>query len=308
MVLRPRGWSRRLSGALLVAVPLGASLCLDVAGREHLAPIERKLEDIRVVYDGEWTRTYRLEVAAGPGSSVHPVVAVSPDAYDRLHPGDTVRVRSLACCPVVARLAERNTGSSIADLAHAVLVDFRWAAWFVLGLVALVGARRLGRRAILLTGAAWLAAAVLLPSVDRVPPAVAPDWQPATARVTSSMRIHVIARGRRSDAGFALPQPYDILELRFVPAGARDSVDAVDAVDAGSVAGLAVGATLPIRYDPSAPRAARLDAGSRTHPARNRPLYWMVVGVVVAGATGLTWLLAPSLAERPRPVLDVRTA
>jgi hypothetical protein len=209
---------------------------------------------------------------------------------------------------VFARLAERNTGSSVADLAHAALVDFRWAAWFVLGLVALVGAHRLGRRAILLTGAAWLAAAVLLPSVDRAPRAVAPDWRPATARVTSSMRIQVIARGRRSDAGFALRQPYEILELRFVPAGARDSVVAVDAVDEGSVPGLAVGATLPIRYDPSTPRQARLDAGSRTHPARNRPLYWMVVVVVVAGATGLTWLLGAGPAERPRPVLNARTA
>lgn len=304
---RTRRWSGWLSGALLLAIPVGASLWLDQAGREHRVPIERKFEDVRVLYDGEWTRSYRLEVGATPGSSVHPVLSASAESYDRVHPGDTVRVHTLPCCPIVARLAERGTSDWLADIARAVLVDFRWVVWLVLGLAALYGAYRLGRRATVLAGVAWLVAALLLPSVDRAPPEVAPGWRPATARVANSTRIHVIARGRRTAGGFALPQPYDLVELGFVPAGARDSVVAVDAVDEGTVPGLAVGAVLPIRYDPAAPREARLDAGARTHPRRNRSLYWMVVGVVVGGATGLTLLLGPRGAASPSLALDART-
>src|SRR4029453_885633 len=50
--------------------------------------------------------------------------------------------------------------------------------------------------------------------------------------------------------------PYQVVQLRFVPAGAADSALAVDEVDAGSVPSLALGAVVKVRYQPEAPRDA----------------------------------------------------
>jgi hypothetical protein len=90
-----------------------------------------------------------------------------------------------------------------------------------------------------------------------------------------------------------LSVPYDVVQLRFAPAGELDSVLAVDVVDAASVLALAPGAVVRVRYPPAAPRQAMLVDATRTFRQRNRfhflflVLAWAGIGV----AAGLAWRL-----------------
>ena len=79
---------------LLLGVPIGASLWLDVAGRVHTGVITLKHERIQVTRDGDWTRRYRLVLAPTGHSGLGAVVGVTEAEYDRLGPGDSVRVRT----------------------------------------------------------------------------------------------------------------------------------------------------------------------------------------------------------------------
>ena len=161
----------------------------------------------------------------------------------------------------------------------------------------LVAAYRIGRPVVLLAGAAWIFAAGLLPGAYPPRAGAGPDWRPARARVSDLHLIDDIVDSHRSD-GFALLQPYQIVELSFVPGGRRDTVIAVDAVDSGSVMGLGRGAVLPVRYDPAAPRRAVLAAGRRGYPERNRPIYWFLAAGLPASLTVLSiW----ALSRRGRP-------
>jgi hypothetical protein len=67
----------------------------------------------------------------------------------------------------------------------------------------------------------------------------------------------------RSTGSVDAPQPWNIVELRFLPAGRTKPVTAVDSVDAGSVAGRERGARLTVTYNAAHPREARL-SGTRT--------------------------------------------
>jgi hypothetical protein len=101
----------------------------------------------------------------------------------------------------------------------------------------------------------------------------------APARSTSRRRT---LRSSSKASIRRLAIPYQVIELA-VPVG-RDTVVAVDAVDSGSVAHLAVGATLPVRFDPAEPREARLLVGTRQFVDRNR--YHFLPGVLGIGVIG----------------------
>ena len=69
--------------------------------------------------------------------------------------------------------------------------------------------------------------------------------------------------------------------------GRPDSLLAVDAVDSGSVAGLAFGAVLRVRYATDDPRAALLTEGTRTFVAQNWYHYVpIVIGLPLIGMLG----------------------
>jgi hypothetical protein len=63
-------------------------------------------------------------------------------------------------------------------------------------------------------------------------------------------------------------QPYEIVELQFIPEGRTEPVLGVDQIDSGSVPGLAKGATVEIEYQASNPRIVRFKGGSRTFPQK----------------------------------------
>jgi hypothetical protein len=62
-------------------------------------------------------------------------------------------------------------------------------------------------------------------------------------------------------------QPYEIVELQFVPEGRADPVSGVDQIDSG-IPGLSKGATVEIEYQASNPRVVRINGGSRTFPEK----------------------------------------
>ena len=96
------------------------------------------------------------------------------------------------------------------------------------------------------------------------------------------------ASGRRR--AIRAPQPWNVVELHFVPEGRSKPVIAVDSVDVGSVPGLQVGARLPVTYNARSPRDARL-AGARTWRSREwRELteLALIFVVVIAGFILLT--------------------
>jgi hypothetical protein len=171
-------------------------------------------------------------------------------------------------------------------------------AWLIGGLGFLVFAGRYGVGYLLAAALAWGAAALALDGGARRP--APPDGTArAQARVHEVRRIEYALATRRS-SDFELRLPYDVAALAFVPAAGADTVVAVDAVDAESVRGLEPGATVRVRFDPAAPRAATIDGGSRTYYDANRPLYIAIVGGTFAAATLIGVLVSSKTGRRRR--------
>ena len=105
--------------------------------------------------------------------------------------------------------------------------------------------------------------------------------QATTATVRAIHRVEYVLRPRSNSTRKAVRtiQPYDLVELQFVPAGQTEPVVAVDAVDRNSVPDLAAGATIAITYAPGNPRGARIAGGGHTHAWKN------LLGPVIVGIT-----------------------
>ncbi len=285
--------------ALLAAPLLAVSLWLDSHGETATGTVTAKREEIQVANEptGGWYSRRYLEVdlprleAVGLRASVR----VDSAEFQSYHAGDRVGVRYFPCCPIFTRLAGRTTREVTWEVARelgsSTLLD-----WVVVGVVALVIAAQMSSVLVVGAGLAWLAAAMLFLFPAR-PPRVATGTE-ATARVagiSEVTRSPPRTRHRRSSSSHPerLTVPYQVVQLRFVPAGATDSVLAVDEVDAGSVPSLAPGAELRVRYQPAAPREAMLVDGTRTFRQRNRfHFLFPALGLTgIAVAMGLAWRL-----------------
>ena len=145
--------------------------------------------------------------------------------------------------------------------------------------------RRLPRRLGVPLAVIWLGglASVLLPAAPGLEPA-----GPRQAAFAQVRQVDTVTRsgryGRRSGYSSSdYPQPYELVELVFTPAGRDRPVTAVDAVDQGSVPGLTAGAMVAITYPPDAPRQARLTVGTRDYWWKN----WLGAGVAIGGLLAL---------------------
>lgn len=67
------------------------------------------------------------------------------------------------------------------------------------------------------------------------------------------------------DSGQRVPQPFQLVDLEFTPAGANAPIHAVDRIDLNSLPELRDGATVRVFYTTSNPRSVRLDGGTRTY-------------------------------------------
>lgn len=275
---------------------VGGSLSLDRRGVLTTARVTAKQEDITVqqVPAGGWYRSHRVgvEFDTRDGRPGMATVTVPEQRYDGLHLGDSIRVRYVPFFPLLARVADQSTGLAARDAVVQFAADpflLRLIVWLVAGAAALWIAARIATPVIVLTGPAWIALGLLL--LCPAPSPLRPVTAESTARVTSvtlvtkaparsRSRIRSRLPHKEGDPARRLAMPYEVVQLRFAPEGRPDSVVAVDAVDSASVAGLVVGAIVPIGYDPAAPREARMTLGSRTFRERNR---YHVLGPMIGG-------------------------
>jgi len=293
--------ARVLIVAALVAVPfVAASLWLDTHGQTAVGTVTRKDETIWIEHQptGGWYLRRSLVLGVPDlRSGFRPSVWVDSAEFDRIRPGDRVTVRYAPCCPIFARLASHSTRDAVweaaGELGSDPLLD-----WCVIGVVAFVLAARVASLVVLATGTAWLGVALAFLFPAR-PPRVAAGAE-TTARVTGVSLVEDSPRpsGRRySYRSSAHPErlnvPYEVVQLRLVPAGRTDSVLAVDEVDAASVPSLRPGAAVRVRYVAGAPRQAMLVDAIRTFRQRNRfHFLFLVLGWAGLGtAAGLAWRL-----------------
>jgi hypothetical protein len=297
---RPRRFSRLglFFAGVLGALLVGASVWLDRRGDTVFAPVHAKHERVTLRHDpqGTWYRWYEVGVGVGDGTSPWiATVEVPEHRYDSLHLGDSVRVRYLPQIPLFARTSDRSTATVAREAAvrTGILSLLLWIAFGVAGLWI---AARIGTPLVLAFGLAWMAAG--FPLLLRAPTSVTVGGFAGTARVASvslitkspqNARARRRSRSSRSASLRRLAAPYQVVELHVPLPGGRDSVLAVDAVDSGSVGGLVLGAVVPVRYDPSAPRRARLAQGSWTFVERNRYHYLpAVIGAPLLGMLAAT--------------------
>ena len=285
---------------VLLGALIGGSLWLDRRGDTARAVVTGKHEEIRVQQTprDEWARWYRIgvEFPTPDGGLGMATVTVPQERYDALRRGDSLDVHYLPAFPLLARAADRSTAQVLWDIGHGLLGNrflLAMLMWLGAGFVALWIAARVATALVFVVGLAWTALAV--PLLFPAPTPAFPAPAAATARVEAITLVtkSPARRGARrhragrslGDATRRLAQPYQVVILRLTAPGFADSVTAVDAVDSASAPGVRVGAILPIRLDPRAPRNARLADGTRTFRARNR--YHFLVPVLGVGLLGV---------------------
>jgi hypothetical protein len=271
-----------------LAALVGGSVWLDRKGELVVAKIISKNEEITVSHDpqGGWYRYYRVGAEFdAAGGLMSATVTVDRARYDALRLGDSLEIRYLPILPLFARTPDRSTATVAAEALHRLLGS-RLLWWFGVGILAMVIAARIGIAPIVVTGLGWMVAGyVLLLQAPRVPE---PSGVETTARVRSVTLVTKSparrspgrrrSRAFRSESATRLAMPYVVVQL-------QDSLVAVDAVDSGSVAGLAVGAMLAVRYPADDARGALLTEGMRTFVVRNR--YHYLPAVIVLPLLGM---------------------
>ena len=178
--------------------------------------------------------------------------------------------------PHIARPAAESTRS---------LVPWRWLLPAALLTVAVAVLWRLFRRRPLMQGLVIGGLFVAVVWLIYPTPLLPPLAEPAVTTTAEVRGVRTVTRALisgRSIGRREAPQPYDVVELHFVPQGRDQAVVAVDSVDAGSVLGLAVGARVAVNYSDSDPRGAR-QPGARTYRWRE----WAALATNVLRVIGL---------------------
>lgn len=293
----------RLGCVLLVVVPVAlfvlALFWYDRAAVTVSGVIVRKSEKVSLytnfhVADEPYVeRELRLHVRYTPRGSPEITwgVSASPARYDAARIGDTVSLHYLSAWPrITIGLADRTAHDRLQDLrVRAGGRNGTWLFWSAGGLLLMLLAGSVGNVALLIVSVVWLVSAWPFLFVDRAP--ASPPRTPASAVIGDIEYVtHTPRYGTDASIFDArrLTVPYAEVELTYVPGPGIDSVRAVDAVDSASTVRLARGATIPIRYDRSAPRQAQLQQATRQFVTRNRFDLWpetispAVMGVLAA--------------------------
>ncbi len=261
-----------------VALVYAASLYLDAAG--VVAPSQVASKDESITYSsripGGWNRFFWATVRfASPEGPTEAMLWLDEASFDALSPGTALDVRFVSWFPHIARPASESTRS---------LVPWRWlvpaAAAIGAGVALWLLLRRRAPGMMALTFFVAIAGGVVwwvFPTPWDTPPVA-----PLVTTMAEVRGVRTVTRSfvsGRSTGPVEAPQPWEVVELHFVPDGRSQVVVAVDGVDVGSVPGLTVGARVLVSYNASDPRNARLP-GTRTYRWRE----WLELGeYVVAG-------------------------
>ncbi|HET8624548.1 MAG TPA: DUF3592 domain-containing protein [Gemmatimonadales bacterium] len=298
---------------------LGGSFWIDRNGTPVVATVTGKHEEVSV-HDsprGEWSRDYRVgvEFERGDGTFGSSSVRVLRERFDSLRIGEPIAIRYVPALPRYARTADRSTAQVLREALSVFLDDSFFTpllTWLAVGSAALWILAHFATAAVFVAGVMWIVAAWFL-----LFPAPGPIrlGQPRRARGSKTYGSSRNRRGHyvRTHGGTGsidlgvrnLAKPYQVVRFRYAVPGGSDSAIGVDAVDSASVPGLALGSVVPVRYDPGAPREARLSLGSRTFRDRNRfHLRWPVIGAgaLVVFAAALGGSRRRRTRRQPRPV------
>jgi hypothetical protein len=98
-------------------------------------------------------------------------------------------------------------------------------------------------------------------------------------------QVHAVERvwGTKRMPGQQLHQPFQILDLEFVPRGSSATVHAIDLIDQGSVPGLDRGAMVTVVYPAARPHSARV-LGARRHYAWDLLFYVLILSYGIGAA------------------------
>jgi hypothetical protein len=301
--------------ALLLAIPgalLAAWLVLDQDGEALSGQVIEKTEQVVVNDDGGWMDRLSLQLRYSVSGQPLPPFTSTADAltqatdrsnpqelvtlwtdsadFDRLRPGDTVALRVLRANSrfSLVRLANQSTATFLpwayveigVGVVALALIAWRlrhtplgYGPMLVLGMVALAAPLAYAYQA-------WTEAEDLSRATDR-----------ATATVKTTTRVTEISMSSSEGPDWTtnVPQPYDVVQLAFVPAGYRDTVIAVDAVDvpASQPSRFEPGALVDVDYVPGGPRSARIPGQTRTHALKTTLGIYLQGGAVVLGFLAL---------------------
>lgn len=310
-------------GLALVVVIVAAPLVVDEVGQPFQGQVIEKSEYVRTRTEGDWTHdlslTLRYDLTGRPlpaftdhsqaqmeimaAGTSQEVVAMRPTPadFDRVQPGDSVAVRVARVRNIfsLVTLVERSAPTLVPWrtlliwLGATLLVFLAWQArktplgYVPLGLLAVVGLAY----PLVNSYQTWQAYENLSAATAR---------GEATVRdVTRVTEVNLCPRGGEQ-CRTTLAQPYDIVQVEFMPPGPREreAIIVVDAVDVapGSPSRFATGAPVEILYPPDAPREARIVGEKRSH-------YWQTtVSIYTDNALVLAFALAvillPSLLGR----------
>lgn len=291
---RVLGFHFRIPGLVLVVAAIaglvGGSLLLDSSGVVRPAQVIDKHEMVYIHPDGSWEQRLSLQVrysptgdpiprftttsaaildAAGVKSTLE-LATLSPAAadFDRLRLGDSldVRISRVGTLLSIVRPANQTTRTLVPPniLEDALVIGALIYLAYLL--------RKTFVGTVLLAGVIVIACSVPLVLADQ-------NWQRnselsgatehANATVGQVTRVSEVEIGDENEGtqSVRLSQPYDVVELSFVPAGYTDSITAVDAVDArgGDLPTVTLGSSVEVVYPPGSPREARIVGQTRDH-------------------------------------------
>jgi hypothetical protein len=279
---------------LIIAAVVGYSLYLDNAGIVTTGRVSAKYESISV-HSGYWNRHFVLQARFQVPGEVLPRYAegnVDYSTYDQVRVGDSVLVRYLPS-PLLHQLVLIPTARLAADTTFSFPGDYRslergMGVILILAVLLMIAVKTNSRIA------GWLF--IVLGSLafgyflfPRQMPAPRGNTQSTRATVTRISTVTRILEGSHS-RGTTLSQPYDIVELSFIPQGRSDSVIAVDEIDHNSIPELSAGEVLPIEYESDQPRIARILGGTRTFPEKARLSYAVDTGAMFLLLWFVYWL------------------
>lgn len=286
---------------ILAGGVVGISFYLDWYGAIVPGRVAAKDEAVKYRAEGDWEHQFTLRVEyALPGQSTATATLNPPvTIFDTVRQGETIplRVLNLGDWPSLVRPASQST--------------LTWLPWRWIGgvlaliLVGVVLWKLSDTRVGCLPGILFVCVLAALPLANKWW-----EWRQSLDPSLTPLRVstqveavqHVAwldplpaenSRGNEWDTGFDVPEPYDIVLVRYQPQGYLDKVLGVDAIDSGRP-DVQPGMPVVVQYSLDNPRQVRLLDARRLHYWLN-PLGWVqheIIGLALSlGVTvALAWI------------------
>lgn len=281
-----------------IGAVLGFEALLDRAGAATRGGVVGKTEWVTLNPNGSWFQTYSITVRHRGAPSTETVNhRVDRALFDSLAVGDSVAVRAASFRPSISRIESMTLARWVGIARDTGMLFFVGGVLAVLAGLFLFGgtgvtgsARKAAALALVAAGgfACWPEAK---PYRGPEPPAApAGTAEGVVARVRSIYGIYPTRLSSTSRGGWRLPQPYQVVEVKFTPAGGRTPVTGVDVIDEGSVPGVATGKAVALSYDRGDPRVIQLRGAARRWPEANARSIWVALGWIGGLVAGFVLL------------------